>query len=173
MSRDASRGAVLLPGLYAGLIGYAVVVVFFAAVNVLAGRSPFHTAALFGAVVFYGLEDPAALAVTAGPVLAYNMLHMLAFLVLGVGGSWLVSMAERHPASRYLALFVLVFVFAHVVAGLVLFAQPLPTVGWWHLAAATLLAAVTMVWYLAARHPVLVRELRSVPIGSDEEADHA
>jgi hypothetical protein len=30
-----------------------------------------------------------------------------------------------------------------------------------------------MVWYLVARHPVLVRELGTVPMGSDEAAAHA
>lgn len=173
MSRDAARRGTLLHGLYAAMIGYGVVVVFFALVNLLAGRSPLHTAALFGAVLCYGLEDPAALTVTARPVLAYNMLHMLVFLALGMGGSWLVGVAERHPPTRYLALFVLVFVFAHTVAGLVLFAQPLYPVTWWHLAGATLLAAIAMVWYLATRHPGLVRELRSVPMGGDEEAERA
>lgn len=166
------RRLVAVEGLYAGLIGYAVVVVFFAVLNVFAGRSIFYTAAVFGAALFQGVERPMADHVTAGPVLAYNMVHMLGFLGLGMLGSWLVALAERHPVWRYVAFFALIFVFSHAFAALVLFAQPLiPGAAWLQIGGATLLAGIAMVWYLVRRHPLLMRELREIPIGSDEEAE--
>ncbi|MGD2135522.1 MAG: hypothetical protein PVF27_05145, partial [Gemmatimonadales bacterium] len=61
----AETKQVLTGGLFAGLIGYGTVVLLFALINVLAGRSPFHTPAMFGAVLFYGLDDPAQLQITA------------------------------------------------------------------------------------------------------------
>lgn len=56
--------------MYAGLLGYATVVVLFAAINVVAGRSPFYTPAMFGSVLFYGLEDPSAVEIAPGPTAA-------------------------------------------------------------------------------------------------------
>ncbi len=162
----AESKRVLLGGLYASLIGYGTAVVVVAAINVLAGRSPFHTAALFGSVLFYGLEDPARLHVAAAPVLAYNMLHMLVFLGLGFLASWLVTLAEKYPTAQYFVLVVLVAVGFHVFAGLLFFASPLLGNGAWLVVGlGTLAAAATMGWYLFRLHPALRRELREIPMG--------
>jgi hypothetical protein len=163
--RAATRD-VLNGGLYAGLIGYATVVIVVAALNVLAGRSPFYTAALFGAALFYGLKDPAALVIAPGPILAYNAAHMVAFLALGFGASWLVSLAERYPTALYAVLVAMIFVAFHVFAALGLFAQPLlGAAGWWQIGAGTVAAALLMGWYLWRRHPLLRREVREFPMG--------
>lgn len=167
-----NRRLTLLDGLYAGLIGYAIVVVFFAVLNLLAGRSMFYTAAVFGAALFEGFTSPTPTEVTAGPVLAYNMVHLLGFLGLGMAGSWLIAKAEEHPVWRYLALFAIIFLFAHVFAALLLFAQPLiPGAAWVQIGAATLIAGVAIIWYLLRRHPTLMQELRTIPVGSEEEAE--
>ncbi len=163
--RAATRD-ILSGGLYAGLIGYGTVVILIAALNVLAGRSPFYTAALFGAALFYGLKDPATLVVAPGPVLAYNAAHMAAFLGLGFGASWLVALAERYPTAQYLILVALIFVAFHVFAALGFFAQPLlGAAGWWQIGVGTLAAALLMGWYLWRGHPLLRRELHDIPMG--------
>jgi hypothetical protein len=165
-TRDTLTG-----GLYAGVIGYATVVVVIAAINVLLGRSPFYTAALFGSALFYGLKDPATLVISAGPVLAYNGAHMLAFLGLGTGASWLVSKAERYPMAQYFIFFILIFVAFHVFGALGLFAEPLlGAAGWWQVGLGTLAAAVAMGWYLLRAHPHLRRELREIPMGETPSA---
>lgn len=161
---------VLMGGMYAGLLGYGVVVVFMAGLNLVAGRSPFYTAALFGAALFYGLEDPGVLQIGPGPVLAYNMVHLLIFLGFGLFASWLVTKAEEYPVARYVALFTLIFVAAHLYAALVLFAQPLLAgAAWWQIGAAGLLAAIAMGWYLLWAHPGLRRSLRELPIGAEAD----
>ena len=153
-------------GLVAGLLGYGAVIVVVSLLNLMTGRSPFHTAALFGSALFYGLDDPAALQISPGPVLAYNMVHVLAFLLLGLFASWLVSLAEKYPAAQYFVLVTLIFVAFHVFGALLLFAGPLLgrgaglTVG-----VAGLLAALVMGWYLLRVHPLLRRELREIPMG--------
>ncbi len=154
--------------MFAGLLGYLTVVVLFALLNVVLGRSPFYTPAMFGAVLFYGLDDPAALEITPGPVLAYNMVHVLAFVVLGVFASWLVTKAERYPVARYAILFVLIFVAAHIYAALLVFAQPLLAgSAWWQIGVVSLAAAGVMGWYLLRQHPALRRELKQVPLGDE------
>ncbi|MDH3291382.1 MAG: hypothetical protein OEO20_00595 [Gemmatimonadota bacterium] len=160
---------VLNGGLFAGLLGYGTVVVLFALINVLAGQSPFYTPAMFGGVLFYGLSDPSALEITPGPVLAYNMVHVLAFLALGFVASWLVAKAERYPVFRYAVLFVLIFVGAHIYAALLLFGQSLLTGGaWWQIGVVSLAAAVVMGWYLLRLHPALREGLTTLPLGDEE-----
>jgi hypothetical protein len=167
--RDETKD-VLTGGMFAGLLGYLTVVVLFALLNVAMGHSPFYTPAMFGAVLFYGLEDPAALEITPGPILAYNMVHVLAFVALGVLASWLVTKAEEYPVARYAILFLLVFVAAHIYAALLLFAQPLLAgSGWWQIGAVSLAAAVVMGWYLVRQHPVLQRGLGETPLGDEAE----
>ncbi len=153
----------------AGLLGYGTVVVLFALINVLAGRSLFHTPAMFGSVLFYGLDDPAMLEISPGPVLAYNMVHVLGFVALGLFASWLVAKAEQFPVARWVILFVLIFVAAHVYAALLLFAQPLlQGAAWLHIGIVSVAAALVMGWYLLRQHPVLRRELKEIPMGEEE-----
>jgi hypothetical protein len=167
--REETR-TTLAGGLFAGLLGYLVVVVVMALLNIVSGRSAFYTAALFGSAIFYGLDDPAALQVAPGPVLAYNMLHVLAFLALGMAASWLVTKAEQYPIARFVILFVLIFVAAHVYGAGLIFAQPLlgPS-AWWELGLGSLLAALAMGWYLLRLHPALRRGLRELPMGEEVE----
>lgn len=153
-------------GLFAGLLGYATVVLFFAALNLAAGRSIFHTAALFGSALFYGLDDPAQLEIAAGPVLSYNMVHALGFVAIGMLASWLVAKAEEYPVAQYGLFVALLFVAAHVYAGLLIFARPLLGGGaWWQVGLASVAAAVVMGWYLLRQHPLLRWELRHIDMG--------
>lgn len=161
-----STEELLTEGLFTGLIGYATAIVVVGAVDLLAGRSVFFTPALFGATLFYGLDDPAALVVAPGPVLAYNMVHLLAFLVLGLAAAWSARLAERYPSAQYLVLVLLVFVAFHVYAALLFFAQPLlGGAGWWKLGLGSVAAAVTMGTFLLRRHALLRRELREIQMG--------
>jgi hypothetical protein len=157
---------VLTGGLVAGLVGYGTVVLVMAIMNVVLDRSPFYTAALFGSVLFYDLRDPAALVITAGPVLAYNMMHLVAFLALGTIASWLVTLSERYPSAQYFILVVLVFIAFHVYGAMMLFAHSLlGGSAWWEIGLGTAAAAVTMAAYLVLGHPFLRRELREIPMG--------
>jgi hypothetical protein len=161
---------VLAGGLFSGLIGYGTVVVVVSLLNVLGGRSPFYTAAMFGSALFYGLEDPAALAIAPGPVLAYNMVHVLTFLAIGMFASWLVSVAEKYPPAQYLVMVVLIFVAFHVFAALMLFAEPLLGGGaWMTVGISGVAAAILMGWYLLKTHPLLRKELREIPMGAVNE----
>jgi hypothetical protein len=154
--------------MFAGLLGYLTVVVLFAALNVLAGKSAFYTPAVFGSVLFYGLEDLSTLQVTPGPVLAYNMVHVLSFVALGIFASWLVSKAEQYPVARYAIFFVLIFAGAHVYAALLLFAQPLLAgLAWLQILLVSAAAAAVMGWYLLRQRPLLREQLRRVPLGDE------
>ncbi len=165
------RQDVFNSGLVTGLIGYAAVALATAVLNIDVGRSPFYTAALFGSVLFYHVTDPGALLITAGPVFAYNALHLLVFLALGLLTAWLVSVAERHPAAAYIVLLPLLFVAAHMFLALVIFAQPLlGDAGPVQIGLASIAAAVAMGWYVWRSHPLLRDALRDLPLGDTGDA---
>ncbi|MFW6330134.1 MAG: hypothetical protein ACOC3J_00275 [Gemmatimonadota bacterium] len=163
---DGSRAQrFMIDGLVAGLIGYATVAAFFALLNLLQGRSIFYTAALLGADLFYGLDDPADLTITAGPVLAYNGLHLLAFLIVGALMAWLTRLAERIPQGWYLVGTAFLLVMAHVFGLPIWFDPPVrAAIPLWLVVAASSLAAFAMAAYLIAAHPRLRAGFRD---GSD------
>ncbi len=159
---DGARAQrLLLEGLVAGLIGYATVVVYFSVLNLVQGRSVFHTAALLGAGLFYGLESPAELVIEPGPVLAYNGVHTLAFVVVGGFMAWLAGLAERIPQGWYLVGVLFLVVLAHVFGLPLWFTEPIrEQIPLWHVVVATSLAALAMGLYLLAAHPRLRASMR-------------
>jgi hypothetical protein len=157
---------VLAIGLAAGLIGYAAVVAVITTLNLAAGRSPWFTAALFGSALFYDLHDATTLVIAPAPVLAYNAVHLVVFVALGVTGSALVALAERYPAAHYLVLVLLLIVAFHTYGVVMLFARGLlGAETWWHIGIGTLVAAVAMALYYLHRYPLVVREARLLPMG--------
>jgi hypothetical protein len=146
-------------GMVAGIVGYAVVDLSFAIVNVLLGRSPFFSAALLGSRLFFGLDDPSELVIQVGPVLAYNGAHLVVFLGLGFVTAWLANFAERGPSFWYIGLVMFLVIVAHVVAAFLVLTEPLRAVlSAWHVLATTFLATLAMTGYIWWIHPRLHEE---------------
>lgn len=155
-----ARARILTEGLIAGGIGYAVVALFFGVLDMVQGSSPFEVAAVLGSALFYA-ADTAAGGVAVGPVLAFNGLHLILFLALGVGVAWLVAEAEKYPMFWYPVFFV--FLCGFVLTYLAVFVVASEIVGllsWWSVGLANVLAAVAMGAYLWRVHPRLRQELR-------------
>lgn len=153
---NESRARAILEAVAAGLVGFAVVALLFALLNLVQGRSVFYTAALLGGDLFYGLESPADVVIAPGPVLAYNGLHLLGFLVAGGFLRWLVGMAERIPQGWYLLVMVFLIVAPHALGLPVWFEGPVQAeIPLWYVILATTLAAVAMGGLLLALHPRL------------------
>lgn len=112
-------------GLVAGAIGFGVTAVVFALVNVLQGRSPFHTAAALGAALFYGVRDPSQVTLDPAYIFAYNGTHLLVFLGLGMLGAWLAALAERGAQLWYVGLFFFIFASFHLIAAVQAAALPM------------------------------------------------
>ena len=162
------RVEILRQGLMAGMLGYGVVVVFFAVVNVFGGRSVFYTAAVLGGALFYGARDVSQVAVAAGPVLSYNGVHMLVFLAFGIVAAWLAELSEHGPQFWYIAA-ILMITFAFHLFGLLLgLSESLRgAIPAWSVLASGLLASGAMVTYLLWVHPAVRRALHKS--GVEEE----
>ena len=145
---------VLEQGAVAGLIGFAAVAVIFAALNLAQGRSPFYTAALLGASLFYGATDPAQVAVAPPAVFAYNGLHLVVFLAFGIIASALAIVADRGRQLWYVALFFFLFVSFHLEGFVQALSYPMrqaiPEVAVW---SAGIAASLAMGAYILRQHP--------------------
>lgn len=158
---NESRARFYLESVVAGLIGYAVVALLFAFLNLVQGRSPFYTAALLGADLFYGLDSPAELVIEPGPVLAYNGLHLLAFLGAGVFMRWLAGLAERFPQGWYLLVVLVLIVLPHLFGLPVWFEGSIRAeLPFWYVIFATSMAALAMGAFLVTMHPRLRESMR-------------
>jgi hypothetical protein len=147
-------------GVLCGIIGAAVVAVFFLLVDSLQGH-PLWTPSLLGSVLFLGEKVDAVSAVSATMVFAYTGVHVLLFLLAGVVLAWMVSQVERNPQFG-LFLVLLFLLFQSIVFGFEVTLVPslVGAIGAGIVAAANLLSAAAMFWYLLHRHPEAVSRMR-------------
>ena len=152
----AGTARLLRDGLFAGCIGYAVVVLFVSVTDAMQGRSPFHTAAALGSALFYGLEDPSQLVIQPGPILAYNGLHLMVFLLLGLIMAWLARLAERGPQFWFIAAALFMVVLPHAFGFPIWFSDVIrETISFWMVVIAASVAALAMGAWLWFTHPVI------------------
>jgi len=150
--------SVLREGIVAGLIGAAIVAVWFLVFDIARGR-PFLTPGLLGAVVFYGVNTPFT-GPALGPILGYTLVHGLAFIAFGVMAATIMAMSEREPALfiGFVVLFACFEAFFFGVLGA--FGQSMHgALVWWAVLVGNLLAAIGMLWYLFGGHRALPRSL--------------
>jgi len=146
----------LREGLVAGVIGYSATVVLFAIANLLVGRSPFHTAAVLGAALLYGIRDPMQVVVTPAYVLAYNGAHLVVFLALGILGASLARLADRGAQLWYVALFLFIFVSFHLIVTVQVVATSMhPLINDAAIWIAGIFAGLLMVASLIRAHPAI------------------
>src|SRR5256885_13691303 len=91
-----ARESILREGIFAGLIGAAVVAVWFLLFDLWRGQ-PFLTPGLLGAAVFQGVTDPTGVHPAVGNVVGYTIIHGLAFIAFGVVAASLMAVRERQP----------------------------------------------------------------------------
>jgi len=154
-----SKSRYLREGIIAGMIGAAIVAVWFLIYDAAQGR-PFRTPALLGAATFEGVKDPSSVPVAAHLVVQYTVLHGVVFAMIGVLIAYLIVSAQREP-SRLLMLFIALMCFEVFFLALVgWLAHPvLGGVAWWAILVANVLAAAGMLTYFFVGHRALGRVL--------------
>ena len=150
-----TQRSVLREGIVAGLLGAAVVAVWFLFFDLARGR-PLLTPGLLGAAVFQGVTDPIGLEIAPGNVLGYTLLHGLAFVAFGVIAASVMAVSEREPAL--FVAFVILFACFEVFFFGALGALGHSMVGalvWWAILIGNLLASIAMLWCLFRFHRAL------------------
>ena len=158
VARSSSVADVLLDGLFTGMIGALAVAVWFLVLDLVAGR-PLYTPALLGTVLLHGSHAAAQdIAIAPVEIAAYTAFHFVAFLVVGVALSYLMTLFERFP----IMFFVILVLFLSLQVGffflnLALGAELLGKLPAWSVVVGNVLAAIGMAWYQWRRHPGALR----------------
>lgn len=143
---------VLQDGLFAGLVGAFVVAgVHFVADLVLA--EPLRTPTALGALLVDGPNAARGAVPDLGLAFRFTCLHMAAWVLLGIAGSYLTSLVDAHPKRAPLVFggFSFFFISLLYVSG----AFSVPGLEPLHLWAGTLLGAAAAATVLVWRHPML------------------
>ena len=154
-----ARIDVLKQGLIAGSLGYCAIVFYYSVINLMEGRSPFHTVTIIGQALFQPENVMAA-------IIAYNGVHLCVFLLLGLFAAWLVYRVEQQPGVWHAALFTLIALFLFASCAVAIVAGELAHISARVVLPGNLIAAVVLGGYLGWAHPGLERR---VELLSDSE----
>jgi hypothetical protein len=163
----AIRARVLKDGFVAGMLGAAGVATWFLAVDMIAGHALFTPdflgRALFG-VLGRGIENHDSTYF----VVAYTVFHLVAFAILGIVASMLITSSRKAPQfTAGMALFFVVFEMGFYFLALMLSSSNvLGSLAWYQVGAANLVASGLMGGFLLKRHPEFAGNLSHALDGS-------
>jgi putative oxidoreductase len=143
-------------GVIAGIIGAAVIAVWFFSVDLIAGQMLFTPTTLGrGLLSIFGPVPQGQSAFVL--VTIYTLFHFAAFIVVGLVAAMIVSLANQEPGILlgFVVLFAAIEVGFYAFVGLLHRATPLGSLAWYNVMIGNLLAAAAMGVYLLRAHPVL------------------
>ena len=160
------RHDLLREGILTGALGAAAVALWFLAIDALQGRM-LATPSVLGQVILFGISDPDISPIQIGPVVAYTLLHVGAFIGFGIAVTHLVHLAMYSPLVRFALMMVaVVFELFFVMVTYALFKGTDNMFPWWSVIAANTLSLGVMSLYLLRRHPGLKRQYQREPLGA-------
>jgi hypothetical protein len=164
---EAREHSVLREGVVTGLVGAAIVAIWYFIADT-AGGEPLHTPNILGKIFLRGDLTPGTARIVPAAVLGYTVLHVALFALIGIGLTRLTHVASRNPALRmgvWIGLLVSFGLFAGATYGLGLASGE--RFSPWPVIVGSLLGVLGMAGFLWRRHPRLVRSLHEVPLGSE------
>jgi len=154
------RAMVLLDGLIAGIIGAAIIAIWFLFQDTLSSL-PLAAPTILGTALFVGPEDLASterVQVSLRLTLMYTWVHGLVFIVLGEIAAYFLLSARKNPNLGLSILLLFVILEFGFVGTTFVFAKPvLYELAWAMVLLGNLLAAAGMACYLWLRHPIVIR----------------
>ena len=160
---------ILREGFLAGCIGAAVVAIWFLIVDTISGQ-PFFTPAMLGSAVVGGTHDQ--IVIEPARIFGYTMIHVSAFVVVGVIAAALAAEVEYAPSTLFLVIVGFCFFEVGFYILVALLAKPLlGYLAWWNVAIGNGLAALGMGYFLWREHPKIGEELRRHPLGETEDGE--
>ena len=148
-----------LEGIIAGMIGAAIIAIWFLILDTFNGR-PLYTPTVLGTALFgrgEGLSSLENIRVSFEMTLMYTWVHVLVFAIIGGSVSYLLGLAEKNPDLGFgLVLLFVVLEFGFIVVAYV-FAEPiLHALAWPAILFGNLMAAGGMAGYFWLHHPGLL-----------------
>lgn len=160
MDTDVKQRSLLGEGIGVGVVGAAVVALWFLLVDLLFG-APLDTPGALGSAIFLGARSPEAVEISALTVGLYTLFHGVVFLLIGIVAAALIRAADRTPsllAGLILGGAILEVLFVGAVAIVAEFL--LGYLAWWAVLGGNLLAALAMGTLLLRWHPLTAERLR-------------
>ena len=143
-------------GIVAGLIGAAVVAIWFLIVDQIHGR-PLYTPTVLGTALFgssEALKHPESIAPSFEMALMFTWVHALVFAIIGGVAARLLGLAERDPNYGFgIILLFVIFMFGFLIGAMTFAEDVLRAVAWPAVLAGNLLASAAMAGYFWRRHP--------------------
>ena len=151
---------IYLDGLIAGIIGAAIIAIWFLFLDAVSSL-PLSAPTILGTALFVGPEDLASterVPVSLRLTLMYTCVHMLVFIVLGEIAAYFLLSAGKNPNLGLSILLLFVILEFGFVGTTFVFAKPvLYALAWPMVLLGNLLAAAGMACYLWLRHPFVIR----------------
>jgi uncharacterized membrane protein YphA (DoxX/SURF4 family) len=151
----------LYDGMLAGIVGAAVIALWFLVIDTIDGR-PLFTPATLGRGMVGALAPGQEDASVGTLVSAYTVFHVLAFVVVGLIAAFVADVAEREPSILFglLLLFAVVEVGIYVLVAILDVATPLGSHAWLPIMVGNLIAVLTMGAVFWRRRPALREQFR-------------
>lgn len=148
-------------GILAGILGAAVVAVWFLVLDMITRGMPFYTPSLLGSVLFAGVDASEVSGLNGAAIFAYTGLHGILFLCAGTLLAWMFHQFEQNPQVGIILL-LLFITFEAIVWGVGVSIVPAlaGVVGAWAILVANLASAAAMFLFLLGRHPRAMEKLR-------------
>ncbi len=146
---------VIAEGVKVGILGAGTVAIWFLLIDIIGG-DPMRTPAALGSAMFFGADDLSAVSSTPGLLLAFSVVHLLAFAAVGI---FLVAVAkgiDDLPSFAYLTVMCAMLLEALVFAALVSIGQAvLEVVPMWSIGLANVIAIGGMAGWIYRAHPTM------------------
>lgn len=147
-------------GIISGLLGAAGVALWFLVVDIWVGE-PFYTPRMLGEMVLSLFGRASADDTLALHVGLYTVVHVAAFVLIGIIAATIVRVGERESSvlAGATILFVVLQVLFYGLTALLAEPELLGRLAWYQVGIANLIAAALMLAYLWRRHPSIGRRL--------------
>lgn len=154
-----SRTRLVIDGVVAGLIGGAVIAVWFFIFDAARGE-PLKTPAILAAALLHGAHQPTLSGAAWMLVGEYMVAHFLAFAIIGAVAAMLMAAAQKH-SELFGTLFLFTIGFEVFFIALIMLLGPAAqaAVSWWKGVIGNLMATAAILAYFFWRQPALASNL--------------
>lgn len=157
---DERSSGVLEDGILTGIVGAAVVAIWFLILDTARGQM-FFTPSLLGSVIFLGQSPDQVVSINPYIIFAYTGLHGVLFLIAGLIIARMFALFEHNPQFGIVIL--LLFILFEAIlfsAAAAVFPNLIGTLGALAVGCGNLFAAIAMFAFLIRRHPQAMSQLR-------------
>ena len=153
-------------GAVTGLIGALVVAAWFFVIDLAQGH-PLATPSVLGQVFVFGTASPSVNVIDVWAVVAYTIIHLLVFTIIGMTLTALFHASMVSPLARpALMMSFIVFEFFFFGVTLLYNARTGPLFPAWSVLLANFLSAFAMGGWLWRHHPSIRRSMQKTPLGA-------